>query len=95
MFRFGFCTCVYINRHNALKNATYIAIYNMTEASLLLKNMITISISNIKANICKACILARNISLMNFEGFELEKERLGKNIIQPFRQQIKEILSKE
>ena len=56
----------------------------MTEASLLLKNIITISISNIKANICKACILARNISLMNFAGLKLGKERLDKNIIQPF-----------
>ena len=58
----------------------------MIESSILLKNMIMISISNIKANICKACILARNISLMNFAGLKLGNERLDKNIIQPFWQ---------
>ena len=52
--------------------------------TISLKNMITISISNIKANICKACILARNISLMNFAGLKLGKERPDKNIIQLF-----------
>ena len=71
-----------------------IAFYNEIETILLLKN-IKISTSNIKANICKACVLPKNVSLMNFEGFKLEKERLGQNIIQPFWQQIKEILSKE